>query len=63
MGREEAVDKLVLNAQMSHYKEKQRVCDPAASTIYTDILNNLERVSDRAVNIAEHMRDIYSNNR
>jgi len=52
--REEKVDELVKFAQEGHIMRlKKGLCNPLAATIFTDLLNNLERVSDHSVNIVE----------
>ncbi|MCX6711293.1 MAG: Na/Pi cotransporter family protein, partial [Candidatus Woesearchaeota archaeon] len=52
--REEKVDELVKSAQEGHIMRlKKGLCNPLAAAIFTDLLNNLERVSDHSVNIVE----------
>ncbi|MEM2121126.1 MAG: Na/Pi cotransporter family protein [Candidatus Woesearchaeota archaeon] len=55
--REQEIDLMVKKASHNHVERlKNKVCNVAASTIYTDILNNLERVSDHCMNIMESVK-------
>ena len=52
--REEEIDKLTKEAYSSHIRRLHTgICNVYAGAIYTDILNNLERVSDHCMNIKE----------
>lgn len=52
--REQKIDLMVKEAGLNHIERlKKKICNVAASTIYTDILNNLERISDHCMNIME----------
>lgn len=51
---EDHVDKLESNMRTNHIKRLvQKVCEPMAGIAFLDILNNIERISDHASNIAQ----------
>jgi len=54
--REQRIDLMVKEAGLNHIERlKKKICNVAASTIYTDVLNNLERISDHCMNIMENV--------
>jgi phosphate:Na+ symporter len=54
---EKKVDLMVKEASLNHIERlKKKICSVAASTIYTDILNNLERISDHCMNIMKNVQ-------
>lgn len=51
---EDHVDKLESNMRTNHIKRLvQKVCEPMAGIAFLDTLNNIERISDHASNIAQ----------
>ena len=51
---EDNVDKLESNMRTNHIKRLvQKVCEPMAGIAFLDTLNNIERISDHASNIAQ----------
>jgi len=57
--REEEIDQKVKESKNSHLERmKQGICLPMAGVIYTDILTDLERISDHCMNIAQDFNEI-----
>lgn len=57
--REEKIDLKVKESKDSHLERmKQGICLPMAGVIYTDILTDLERISDHCMNIAQEFHEI-----
>lgn len=57
--REEEIDEKVKESRNSHLERmKQGICLPMAGVIYTDILTDLERISDHCMNIAQDFNEI-----
>lgn len=57
--REEEIDQKVKESKESHLERMKRgICLPMAGVIYTDILTDLERISDHCMNIAQDFNDI-----
>ena len=56
---EESVDAMQEEKTENHIERlKQNICDPRGGVIYTDMVSDLERISDHAMNIAEGMLGI-----
>jgi len=52
--KEEAIDKMERKLRKQHIiRLNEGVCSPQAGIVYVDIISNLERIGDHAVNIAE----------
>ena len=57
--REEQIDIKVKESKDSHLERmKQGICLPMAGVIYTDILTDLERISDHCMNIAQEFHEV-----
>ena len=56
--KEEAIDNMERKLRKQHIiRLYEGVCSPQAGIVYVDIISNLERVGDHAVNIAEAILD------
>lgn len=54
--KENQIDKMEREYRKKHIiRMNERLCDGAAGIVYVDILSNLERIGDHAVNIAEEV--------
>jgi phosphate:Na+ symporter len=57
--REDKIDQKVKESKNSHIERmKQGICLPVAGLVYTDILTDLERISDHCMNIAQDFDEI-----
>lgn len=61
---EERVDELVERAHSRHIKRLHKgTCTPVAGTVFVDVINNLEKMSDHALNIAQQIERMKGNAR
>jgi len=57
--REDEIDQKVKESKNNHIERmKQGICLPMAGLVYTDILTDLERISDHCMNIAQDFSEI-----
>ena len=54
---EQSVDQLEEEMREKHIRRLSKgKCDPESGVIFLDIISNLERISDHAVNIADYVK-------